>query len=939
MRASLLCAALAAVFPASAAVVISQVYGGGGNSGAQLKNDFIELHNNGSTDEMLGGWSVQYASAAGSSWQVSPLPAGTVLAPGRYLLIRQAAQGGGTVEVVADVTPATPIAMSASSGKVALSRAAVPLTGTAPSGGTLVDIVSYGSANATEGTPAGGLSATTAALRRNGGCDDSNDNSADFSVAAPAPRNAGTPARLCDGSGGGDGGTTPPPMAAAIYTIQGAGTTSPLAGKTVVTTGVVTRRNSNGFFVQDAVGDNDPATSDGLFVFTGSTAYPAVAVGNLVEVTGTVTEFNTGAAGNAVTAARPVTQLSNVTGVVQRGSGYSIAPVVVTLPEAVDDELERHEGMLVTLTGPFTIAQNFFQGRYGQLTLAVGGRLETPTNRYRPGPQAQALADLNSRRRIVLDDGSSLQNPNPTPYLGADTLPRAGDLAGSITGVIDYGLATSSNADAGDYKIHPTVAPVFSTANPRSAAPATVGGNVTVASFNVLNYFTTFTDGRTADGRSGQGCSLGTSVSAANCRGANSLAEFQRQQAKIVAAMAAIPADVFGLMEIQNNGNVAAQNLADALNARVGAGSYAVAALPAASTGTDAIRVALLYRPARLSPVAAPVSDADPVNNRPTLAQTFAAANGERFTVFVNHFKSKGSCPSAGDADAAGNTDAGDGQGCWNAQRLQQAQRLRSFVAQQQAAAGASDVLLIGDFNAYAQEDPIHALTASGFVDQSGRFESFGYSYVFDGAAGRLDHAITGGNLSGRITGVTHWHINADETALADYNQEFKAPAICNGALCPADPYAPTPYRSSDHDPVLVGIDLTKTVTGGTGRDTLVGTPGDDRLVGGAGPDVLTGGAGRNVFAYQSMRDAGDTVTDFVPGKDRIDLAALLASIGIDPARGGSAGVVRLVASGSDTLLQIDVDGSAGPIAPRTLATLRGVSPTTVSLSRDLGVQ
>ena len=911
------------------AVVISQVYGGGGNSGATLRHDFIEVFNNGSAPVDIGGWSVQYASATGASWQLTPIPVGTVLPPGRYLLVRQAAGNGGTVDVPGDL--AGTIMMAATGGKVALANNASALSGTAPSGGALVDIVSFGSATPTEGSPTAALSNTTAALRNAGGCTDTGNNGTDFSIAAPAPRNSATAALLCGSETG--------PVAAAIYEIQGSGAKSAMVGRLVRTRGVVTKLVNNGFFMQDQTGDNNPLTSDGIFVFTNQTAFPAAAVGNLVEVTGSVAEFNTGAAGNADTLARTVTQLSGVSAVNFLNSGFSIAPTVVNLPEAVDGELERYEGMLVTLTGPFTVQQNYFQGRYGQLTLAVGGRIETPTNRFRPGPQANALADENARRRIILDDGSSLQNPNPTPYLGPDALPRAGDLAGSITGVIDYGLATNSNTGLGDYKVHPTVAPTFSIANPRQAEPDEVGGSVKVASFNVLNYFTTFTNGATATGQTGQGCTLGSAVSASNCRGASNLAEFQRQRAKIVEAMALIDADALGLMEIQNNGNVAAQNLVDALNARMGANTYRTTSVPAEGTGTDAIRVAMIYKPAKLTAVGPAVSDADPVNNRPTLAQTFSVASGERFTLFVNHLKSKSSCPAAGDADAAGNTDAGDGQGCWNAQRVQQARRLSMFVAQRQAAAGSNDALLVGDFNAYAQEDPIFQLTSSGFVDQIGRFDASGYSYVFDGAAGRLDHALANGTLSARVNRAVHWHINADETALADYNLEFKAPLLtCNGASCPADPYQVSPYRSSDHDPVVIGLNYAKTFTGTAGRDVIVGTAGDDILIGGAGPDELTGGGGRNVFVYQSMRDLGDVITDFVPGKDRIDLAALLASLGAGSNAYG-AGVVKLVASGADTLLQIDTDGSAGPIAARTLATLRNVNPASIAPQRDLGVQ
>ncbi|MES2889375.1 MAG: ExeM/NucH family extracellular endonuclease [Pseudomonadota bacterium] len=790
--------------PASAAVVISQVYGGGGNSGAPLTNDFVELHNSGPAAVSLAGWTLQYASSAGSTWGGAQTTAltGAIPAGGYYLVQLGAGTNSAAMLPTPDATGTT--FLSTAAGKVALVNSTTVLSGTCPIPGdaTVVDFVGYGSANCAESAPAPAPSNTLALIRASVGnsCVDSGNNSADLAPLAPLPRNSGSPAQPCRG------GSAPlAPTPAKIYEIQGSGAQSAMTGKVVVTSGVVTRINSNGFFVQDLSGDGNPATSDGIFVFTGATTYPAVVVGNLVGVTATVTEFNTGALPTAAAPTPTLTQLTSVSGVSQIGNGYPIAPTPVTLPESVEGELERYEGMLVTLNGPFTVAQNFFQGRFGQLTLGVNGRLETPTNRHRPGAMAQALNDENARRSIVLDDGSSQQNPSPTPYLDVATaLPRAGDGVGAITGVIDFGLATSSNPGLGDYKIHPTVTPTFTSANPRTSAPAPVGGTVKVASFNVLNFFTTFTDGSSADGPTGQGCTLGTTVSARNCRGASNLAEFQRQRTKIVEAMAAIDADVLGLMEIQNNGNEAAQNLVDALNARLGSGTYVTTALPAQGTGTDAIRVAMIYKPSRLSAVGAPVSDTDPVNNRPPLAQTFLA-KGERFTLVVNHLKSKGSCPAPNDPDAAGNIDSGDGQGCWNALRLNQAQRLRTFVATLQSTSGTSNALLIGDFNAYAQEDPIYNLTSSGYVDQVGRFSTFAYSYVFDGAAGRLDHAITTGALSAKVTGVALWHINADETPLADYNLEFKAPAC---ATCPRDPYQPTPYRSSDHDPVVVGLNL-----------------------------------------------------------------------------------------------------------------------------------
>ena len=923
--------ALCSLAPSSqAAVVISQVYGGGGNSGATLTNDFIELFNNGSSTESIGGWSVQYASATGTSWQLTAIPAGTTLQAGHYLLIQQAKGTGGTVSLPMPDVIGT-LAMSGTAGKVALVNVIAALTGTAPTGASVRDLVGYGpTANGFEGAgPTAGLSSTTAALRNGAGCTDSNVNSADFTVGAPAPRNSATAAAVCGGGSGGGGGGGTTVVDAAIFSIQGSGASSPLVGQTVRTSGVVTKLNNNGFFIQSLVGDGNPATSDGIFVFADPALFAAARVGNLVQVTAVVAEYSAGAG----TAASPLTELDSVSAVALQGSGYSITPTLISLPLAAGDSFERFEGMLVRIDSPMTVQQNYFQSRYGQLTIGAGGRHETPTNRYRPGSSALALADLQARSRLLLDDGNSLQNPNPTPYAGSNGVPRAGDTLASLTGVIDFGPATSTASGAGLYRLHPTLAPVITLTNPRPASPPAVGGNLRVASMNVLNYFTTFTNGNTASGQTGQGCSLDGTSSAANCRGADSLAEFSRQRAKIVKALAGLNADAVGLMEIQNNGATAAQNLVDALNALVGAGTYAVVPDPASGTGTDAIKVAMIYKPARLARAGNALSDTAGINNRPPLAQTFAAANGERFTLVVNHLKSKSGCPAGTGPDA----DQQDGQGCWNDTRLQQARQLRSFVAQLQGSSGSNDVLLIGDFNAYGQEDPVYDLTSSGFVDQMGRFSALAYSYVFDGTAGRLDHGISSASLSPRIAGAAHWHIDADESSAQDYNLEFKQPAC---AACAPDPFdASLPFRASDHDPVVLGLNLYKTLYGSALRGALVGSAGDDILIGGPGANTMTGGGGNNIFVYQSMRDAGDTITDFVPGKDQIDLRTLLSSIGVAPGVAWSSGVVKLVAAGANTWLQIDTDGSAGAVPARTLATLLNLSPSQISPSRDLGLQ
>jgi predicted extracellular nuclease len=925
-------ACAASAMASTSGVVISQVYGGGGNTGATYKNDFIELFNAGSAAVSLNGWSVQYASAAGSSWTVTAL--GNVsLQPGQYYLIQQAAGTGGTTNLPTADKVGT-INMSGTTGKVALVSSTTALTSAAPASSSYVDLVGFGTAGGYEGAVAPAPSNTNAILRAASGCTDTDSNSTDFAAGTPNPRNTSSTLNVCSGGSGGSGGgtgTTATPRT--IPQIQGSGSTSAYVSQLVQTSGVVTKLTNVGFFMQDLTGDGDASTSDGIYVYLGSA--PTVSVGNLVQLSGTVAEFNVGAATNTDTAAHTVTELTGVSAITVQGTGYSITPTAVTLPETVDHELEKYEGMLVTINGPFTVAQNYFLGRYGQLTLSVGGRMETPTNAYRPGSsQAVALADLNARSRILLDDGTSAQNVNPTPYLAADNTVRAGDTVASLTGVVDYGLATSSADGFGDWKLHPTTAVSFTRVNTRTSAPVAVGGNVKVASFNVLNFFTTFTNGATAAGQTGQGCTLDGASAAANCRGADNAAEFTRQRDKIVAAITAMDADVIGLMEMQNNGSTAIGSLVSGLNAVAGAGTYAAVSDPASGTGTDAIKVAILYKPARVTPVGGALSDTDAINNRPPLAQVFKLANNERFAVVVNHLKSKGSCPAATDADYAGNFDAGDGQGCWNARRVSQAQRLRTWLGSSVTPL-TGNVVLVGDFNSYAKEDPINDLTSNGLVDQIARYNSFGYSYVFDGAAGRLDHAITTSALSPKVTRAVEWHINADEPLVLDYNTEFKQPAC---ASCNPDYYSATAYRSSDHDPVVLGLDMSKLITGTANRDVLVGTAGVDRITGGAGADTLTGGAGADVFVYTNLRDAGDTITDFSPGADQLDISALLLSLGWAGSNPVSEGVVQVVDSARGAVLQVSSTGRAGGLM-RPVATLSGVSASQIVATRDLVVR
>ena len=252
-------------------------------------------------------------------------------------------------------------------------------------------------------------------------------------------------------------------------------------------------------------------------------------------------------------------------------------------------------------------------------------------------------------------------------------------------------------------------------------------------------------------------------------------------------------------MEIENNATDAVQNLVDGLNGIAGPGTYAY--INTGTIGTDAIKVAILYQPARVTPLGAYAildSSVDPTfidtKNRPSLAQTFEAnARDERFTVVVNHLKSKGSA-----CDDVGDPDAGDGQGNCNQTRTAAAIALTNWLATDPTGSGDPDFLIIGDLNSYAMEDPITALKNAGYVSL---IESFvgpeAYSYVFEGQSGYIDHALASPSLAAQVAGATEWHINADEPVALDYNN-YNQPAL----------YTPAPYRASDHDPVLVGLAL-----------------------------------------------------------------------------------------------------------------------------------
>ena len=894
----------------SSGVVISQVYGGGGNSGATLKNDFIELYNRGTTTVDLTGWSVQYASATGTTWQVTPLTGS--IAPDQHYLVGEAAGAGGTVDLpTPDATGS--IAMSATAGKVALVSATAALT--ACTAASVVDLVGYGStASCFETAPASGLSNTTAAIRLDDGATETDNNAADFVMGTPTPRNtsfggttspsgtgAASPSAVEPGAlskltvavtpgtnpastgltvsanlsaiGGSatqsffDDGTngdqtaaddtftfdaTVAPGTAAgakalpfsitdaqarsgsgsialtvsscadaftpIYQIQGSGLAAAITGNVTVE-GVVVGDFAGldglqGFYVQDVAGDGNAATSDGIFVFTGNTN-PAVDAGQVVRVTGFARErFNQTAINGANN------NNAAVTDIVQCGTASLPTPADVTLPFADANAPERFEGMRVRLPQSLVISEYFNYDRFGEVVLALPldgeTRPFTPTAIVEPGAPAQARAAANLLRRITLDDGLGVQNPeflrhpNGAAFSVANRF-RGGDTVQNAVGVLGFDFSL--------YRVQPTEGATYTSLNPRPGEPEEVGGSVRVAAMNTLNYFLTPDNIQEASGAPDDPAdNLCGPLVNQECRGwdGDQPDELTRQRDKLLQALAGLDADVLGLNELENTADVdpleGDNGIVPGLNDLLGDDTYA--AIDTGTIGTDAIKVGLVYKPSAVTPVGSfelLTSAVDPrfidTRSRPVLAQTFEVnETGATFTVAVNHLKSKGSaCADIGDPDT------GDGQGNCNQTRRAAAEALVDWLATDPTDSGDPDFLIMGDLNSYAQEDPIDEIragaddvagTGDDYTNLIAKYQgTFAYSFVFDGQSGYLDHALASSHIVGQVTGATEWHVNADEPDVVDYDTSFKGPV--QEAM-----YEANGFRASDHDPVIVGLDL-----------------------------------------------------------------------------------------------------------------------------------
>ena len=496
--------------------------------------------------------------------------------------------------------------------------------------------------------------------------------------------------------------------------------------------------------------------------------------------------------------------------------------------------------------------------------------------------------------------------------------------------MIDYGLTTSANTDPGAYKIHPTQPVTFTRANPRTTMADDVGGNLRVGSANVENFFTTLDDGNNK---------CPPSNTADDCRGANNAPSSRRQRTKVVEELVGMNADAVALMELQNNGSVAIQNLVDALNARLGAPLYARVPFAATGGGTDAIQVGMIYKPSRLSLVGAALSDTAAINNRAPMAQTFAAPNGEKFNLVANHLKSKGCSDfTAGPGDA----DSGDLQGCFNARRVQQVDELRGFVAhgagperrERHAAGGRLQRLRQGRPDRRPDQQRLRRPDRP-LPGQAGR-EATATRTCSTAARAASTRRSANNTLSSKVTGVTEWHINADEPLVIDYNQEFKQPAC---PACGPDYYTPSPYRASDHDPIVRGPEPGARDQR-HGRQRLARRHARATTSSPAAPAPTGSPATAAATCSSTPRSATPATPSPTsrPTTTAWSWRALLASIGATPPTADVERRRALVASGSNTVVMVDTDGSAGPVAPRLLVTLLDVSPANIDPLRDMGL-
>ncbi|MDP2054710.1 MAG: lamin tail domain-containing protein, partial [Acidobacteriota bacterium] len=744
--------------PVVSDVVISQVYGGGGNSGAPWRNDFIELFNAGATSVSLTNWSVQYASATSTGgWSVTPL-SGTI-APGGYYLIQQAEGANASAPALPTPDAAGTSTMAAGAGKVALVSSTTAIAGACPVSG-VVDLVGYGTtANCFEGTAAAPApSNTTANFRKRGGCYDSDNNNVDFSIGQPAPRNSATPLRSCT------------PVTAAIHDIQGSGLATPFAGQDVLTTGIVTGKKTNGFFMQSAPAgyDANPMTSEALFVFTGAT--PAVVAGDEVTARGTATEYFS------------LTQVeASLPGDLTIVSTGNVLPAPITLTAAMLDpagapqQLEPYEGMRIAAAALVSVAPTDGFGEIAAVLPGVPRPMREPgiplSDPVPPDPTSGVpdccIPRFDGNPERIFIDTEGLAGMSVTSVTSNVTL-------GNVLGPLDFSF--------GAYKILPEVAPTVSANMTGVPVPTPLAGEFTVAGFNIENF-------------GGDATRLQ--------KASRAIRELMRSP------------DVIGHIEILNE--AALQALADQVNHdAIAAGEpdpnyQARLVLGPPINGQPSVQnLGFLVKTSRVridSVSQEPAGSYTPpgstssavLHDRPPLVLRATAdaegVNPRPMIVVVNHLRSFISIAVVGiEGDRV------------RAKRTAQAEATAQLLQDLQTDNPRVAVISVGDYNAYefndGYTDPMAIITGSptpddqivvdaspdlvdpNYINLTGGLPAGErYSFIFEGTPQALDHVLVNTVANGYLQGY----------AIARGNADFPASAAFT-----ADPTRPE--RSSDHD-------------------------------------------------------------------------------------------------------------------------------------------
>jgi len=873
-----------AVISARAQVVISQVYGGGGNSGATVRNDFIELFNTGTSPVDLAGWSVQYASSTGTSWQTTSLT-GSLL-PGQYYLVQESAGTGGSQDLPTPDATGT-IAMSATAAKVALVNSSAALTGACPTGSSVIDLVGFGAANCSLGSPAPTLTNTTANLRGAAGCSDAADNAADFTAGPPSPRNTTSPVHLCTAgpaitisptalvnpavnvpysvtlaaAGGtspylfslsagslpngftlsGDGtlsGTATAPgsasfsvrvidalgqTATAVYTltidaervctatatiaqVQGIGDASPLNGKTVTLQGIVTGTDGSGLFLQMPTGDGDPATSDGVYVYTSASRLPTSAKpGNNVCVTGPVNEFTS----STVPGAATDTEINSPSSVVLISTGNPLpAPVVLTRidPHGAFDQLERYEGMRVQIASLTVVAPTLGNVNEANATSSSSGFF---------------FGVLPGTDRPFRESGVELpdQLPSGSPCCVArwDTNPEvigvdAGQLAAKMelaTGATVTNIVGPLEFENSVYSVvlEPTSGAAASGGVTPTAVPAPDSAQLTVAAFNLEHFYGP--DG--ADPGTSHATPTATAFGNRLNKASIAIRNFLRTP------------DIFAVEELQNLPTI--QALANKINSdAIAAGQPNPSYQAYLSLGNDIsginsgflvktpkVAVTSVVQYGKDTTYATPAGTRAVLNDRPPLVLNASVLRdgsdtGLPVIVIVNHLRSLLSLddPSSGPTVRA--------------KREAQAEYLANLIQGFQTANPSANIVSVGDYNAYQFSDGyvdtvgvikgnpaladqvvlagprLVSPTLTDLIDTDLISLSQRYSYTFSGSAQAIDHIIVNNNMLSRATGFSYARIDAD------FPDSLRN-----------DPTRPE--RVSDHDPAEASFSLPMVVS------------------------------------------------------------------------------------------------------------------------------